>query len=481
MRTRTNAASKFFVTLGIFLAASLAAPARAQANYAATSGWGTFYRPFAASSPWNSRPVRPALGTNEVKKPLLNPTWIPGIAEGAYSTGVFMAGAGDGAVTVYGRYTVGVPDPDSGKYRNITLPHWPAGVVPASGADGHADIVDTVTGIIHSFYQLRYADGKWSASMYSWTRVDGTGWGDPEHWSQGARASGTTPTAGLIRKHEIEDGTPNYRHALALSLPSHTLANGVTRPSYIAPATTADATATGNTGVIPLGARLMLPASFDATTLSTPQLRKIAQTLKLYGAYVVDRNYDTAFGIFVENGSNFKIMPNGWSNLVVADLEKIRAALREVVRVDGWIDGDGNASGAAAQPGLVSMRGAWMVQGSNSAGPGTFDSWEQSVVFPATTRKLSQINYSTGVSKVSWAKLTPGTPMRLTAVAAGGATIRMQVKVANAIVYDSGYLGNGTAVAFNWPSAAGGSIAVTMLAESGLNMASRVRGVLTVK
>lgn len=483
MRTRALAASKFFVSLSIFFTATLTlAPTEvhAQTKYASSWGFGNYYRPFTATSPWNSRPVNPALGTYQVRKPLLNPTWIPSIAEGSYSTGVFMASEDDPSVTVYGRNPTGVPDPDAGKNHNITLPHWPDGVVPAPGSDGHADIVDTVSGIVHSFYQLRYADGKWTASMYAWTRLDGTGWGDAEHWSQGARASGTTSMAGLIRKHEIDDGAANYRHALAMSLPSHTLANGIGRPSYVAPATTADSSAIANTGAIPLGARLMLPATFDVSTLSTPQLRKIATTLKLYGAFVVDRNYDTAFGIFVENGSNFKIMPGGvWNNDVVADLEQIRAALREMVDADGWVDGNGNAMAAPAKNGLVSMRGAWIVQGGNVAGPGSFDSWQQSVVFPHTTTRLSQVNYSTGPSKVSWASVEPGTEMRFRSVAWAGAKIRIQVEVKNKLYFDSDYLGNGASVTFTWPNVAANHIKVTMLAESGINTASRVRGVLT--
>lgn len=454
--------------------------AHAQIPSTASAGWGSYYRLFAANSPWNARPVKPTLGNNVVKKPLFNPNWVPSITNGNFSTAVFMATAADKPVTIYGTGGAGVGDPDTGKFRDITLPRWPANVVPAPGSDGHADIVDTVTGVVHSFFKLKQVNGKWTATMYAWTRIDGSGWGDAVHWSQGARASGVAPAAGLIRAHEINDGAPHYSHALAVSLPSHTLANGITRPSYVHPATTTDTDAILNTGVIPMGARLMLPASFDANALSTPQLRKIAATLKLYGAYVVDRNYDTAFTLYVESGTSFNIMPNGvWSNQVVTDLEKIRAALREMTSAQGWIDGNGVAMSTNPQGNLLSMRGAWVNQGTTTAGPGAFDTWQQAVVFPVSAKKLSQVNYSTGLSKVSWAAVAPGTRMRFTAMTTGGASVRLQVRVNNVVEFDSGYLLNGVSTTFAWPrnaSAAG----VVVLAESGLNKASTARGVLTV-
>lgn len=452
--------------------------AHAQTASTASSGFGTYYRLFAATSPWNSRPVKPVLGNNQVNKPLLNPGWVPAITSGSYSTAVFMATAQDQSMTIYGTTSAGVGDPDTGKFRNITLPRWPANVEPAPGSDGHADIVDTVSGVMHSFFKLKKTNGKWTATMYAWTRIDGSGWGDAVHWSQGARASGVAPAAGLIRAHEINDGASHYSHALALSLPHHTLANGITAPSYVQPATTADTDALLNFGKIPLGARLMLPASFDANALSTPQLRKIATTLKSYGAYVVDRNYDTAFTLYVESGTNFNIMPNGvWNNQVVADLEKIRAGLREMVSAEGWISGWGTSMSNSTAPNLLSMRGAWVNQGTTVQGPGAFDTWQQAVVFPVSAKKLSQVNYSTGLSKVSWAKVAPGTRMRFTSMTTGGASVRLQVRINNVVEFDTGYLLNGVSATFAWPKNASAAN-VVVLSESGINKASSARGVL---
>ncbi|KQQ46358.1 hypothetical protein ASF61_18345 [Duganella sp. Leaf126] len=486
MRTRANWLGRIIRT-SIMLGTIATTAVQAQSVYHSTTSYGSFYRPFAADSLWNVKPVNPVLGTNEVKKPLINLGWIPSIDDGEYSTQVFMAKAGDPAMTVIGKTgTKGVGDPDTGNFRPITIPRWPADVVAASGADGHAEIIDTVSGVVHSFYQLKKVNGKWTATMYSWTKLDGRGFGNPAHWSQGARSSGVATTAGLIRLHEINDNLDTYRHALAMSLPGHTLANGISHPSYIYPATTADTSAHQNTGVIPLGARLMLPASFDATALSTPQLRKIANTLKQYGAYVVDRNYDTAFRIYVENGASFNIMPNGvWNTAVVGDLEKIRAALREVVSVSGWSNGNGVARANAAirswgdGKSLLSMRGDWQTEGTSTVVTGAYDTWTEAVAIPKTDRKITLVNYSNGISRVSGSMPAAKTPMRFTAVTTSTATIRLQLWAGNSLAYDSGYLANGSFASFPWPTVTG--LSVKLLAQGGINTASTARGILVAE
>ncbi|MDR7052080.1 hypothetical protein J2X54_004582 [Duganella sp. 3397] len=485
MRTRANWLGRIIATT-VVLGTIAAGAAQAQNTYTHINTFGSYYRPFAADSLWNLKPVDPVLGTNGVKKPLINLDWIPSIGDGAYSVKVFMAKAGDPAMTVIGTLGLaGVGDPDTGNYRTIKIPRWPADVAPATGEDGHAEIIDTVTGVIHSFYQLRKVGGKWRATMYSWTRVDGRGFGNPSHWSQGARSAGVAPTAGLIRLHEINDNRSHYRHALAMSLPSHTLANGITHPSYVYPATTADTSAWLNTGVIPLGARLMLPESFDTSKLSTSALRKIANTLKLYGAYVVDRNYDTAFRLYVENGASFSIMPNGtWNTRVVSDLDKIRAGLREVVSVGSYAD-DNNAAKAASTVkvagearSLLSMRGDWLVPGTSTPANAAYDTWLESVSFPTTTKKISTVNYSNGISKVTGSMPAAKTPMRFTARTAGGALIRLQLWDGSSLAYDSGYLADGSFASFTWPAA---TVSVRLLAQSGVGTASRARGVLVTE
>ena len=66
---------------------------------------------------------------------------------------------------------------------------------------------------------------------------------------------------------------------------------------------------------------VMLPTNFDTSTVTNPALLKIVRTLETYGAYVVDRNVGTPYSIYVENGANFNLMPNGWDDTIAAHQE----------------------------------------------------------------------------------------------------------------------------------------------------------------
>ena len=274
LSTTPPATSDATIADGVSVADKLASPvatlpAGAAPTASSTPGsgaYGTYLRPFAVNSLWNSRPVNPVFGTFVIP----TSSYFPAISSGAYSTGVFLAASTDQAMTVVGTgstatTTVGVADPDSGGSRVVTIPRWPADVLPATGTDGHADIVDPITNIIHSFWQLKQVNGQWRAALYSWSKLSGNGWGDPAHYYQGARAVGIPASAGLIRKDELKDGLPTFPHALAMSLTFNALSDGVTNPAYVFPATSADNSASANTGAIPQGALLMLPPSFDSS------------------------------------------------------------------------------------------------------------------------------------------------------------------------------------------------------------------------
>lgn len=418
---------------------------------ATATAWGTFERPFAANSPWNVRPVDAVLDAATIP----TSSYYPSVASGPYSTAAFRATDADGPVIVTGPNANGIWDPDSEAYRtSITVPHWPAGVVPASGADGHAEIVDTVSGVVHSFWQLRQVGSGWQAAQYAWTPLAGRGIGDPAHYFQGARASGLSTLGGLIRKHEVADGDVMYRHALAMSLTYNGLSNGVSAPKYTFPATSTDGNAaTTNTGAIPMGALMMLPASFDAQALATPELRKVAETLKAYGAYVVDRNYGTPFVIYVENGADFNVHKNGWNTAAAADLETLRKALRPLAGAGGWLDGNNQAfDPGTVATNLLSMRGYWYK--TKGPQPGTFDTWQQAVAFPATSTQIEQINAGgRAYSGVSWGGPTVGATYRVTAYATGGARVRFTLKdkTTGIVAFDSGDLSHGQTVEFAWP------------------------------
>jgi hypothetical protein len=436
------------------------------------ANWGTYLKPFAADSLWNSRPVAPVLGEFVIPKS----DYFPSIAEGAWSTGVFLSQRDDGPVTVVGLPGAkGLFDADAEAFRpSITIPRWPKDVVAASGLDGHADIADPITGIVHSFYQLRKVGDRWAAEQYAWTRIDGRGWGDPAHFYQGARATAVPSMAGLMRKHEIKDGDSMYRHALAMSLTFNGLSAS---PAYIFPATSADwDAAKTNSGAIPQGALLMLPETFNTQQIGNPDLRKVAETLKVYGAYVVDRNHGTPFAIYVENGSGFELHRGGWNNGAASDLETIRASLRQVVGTKGWIDGNGKAFSPQKNLNVLSMRGPWRLEAGASAG--TFDSWAQAVVFPNTSTPIVQVNDTArGLQPVSWAVPKPGARYRLTAITTGGAKLQVFFtdKSSNQIVFDSGQLANGATSTFAWPT---GTVGIVVRGISGVGQGSSVRGEL---
>jgi hypothetical protein len=439
---------------------------------ASVSAWGTYLKPFSANSPWNSRPIRPVLDAYVIPKS----DFYPLVGAGKYSLEVFLAKVSDGPAIVYGPPGAkGVWDPDSEIFReSISIPRWPAEVVPAAGSDGHADIVDPVTGIVHSFHKLRSEGGRWVASQYAWSRIDGRGWGDPAHYFQGARAAGVPSMGGLIRKHEVNDGDTLYRHALAVSLTFNALSP---KPVYVFPATSGDGSAPNtNSGAIPEGALLMLPELFNVEQVSDPALRKVVETLKVYGAYVVDRNGGTPFYIYAENGSDLNLHRGGWNNVAAADLDRIRQALRQVTSTSGWLDGNGHRTVLDKNLNLLSMRGPWII--ASGTRPGTFDTWEQAVVFPETTSRTVQMaSSSRSMNAISWAVPKPEANYRLSVVATGGASLRFQLRdnANHAMVYDSKELKNGENTTFSWPQ---NPASLLLFALSGIGPGSTVRGEL---
>jgi hypothetical protein len=460
-------------------ASQISADTGINSNNNKTVSYGSYQQPFSKNSLWNARPVKPVFGTFVIPKS----KYFPSIASGAYSTGIFLASATDRPMTVVGRGStesapVGVADPDFGARRMITIPRWPADVLPASGSDGHADIVDPVTKTIHSFWQLKRVNGQWTAALYSWSDLTGPGWGDPAHYYQGARAVGIPASAGLVRKHEVKDGRPVYGHALAMSLTFNALSNGITGPSYVFPATSADNTPLTNTGMIPEGALMMLPPSFDSSKIMNADLRKIADTLKTYGAYVVDRNEGTPYVIYVENGSGFNLMPKGWDNTIANQLDQIRAELRQVVSAEDWLDANGNSIAevinAQKKSNILSMRGSWSKQSGTASA--FYDTAAQSLLFTATQTKSVYVNANnTGLTHVSWALPKPGVKVRFKVQATGGAKLRLQVRTNDRLVYESRDLADGQSQSFQWPD----KPALTLIATSGTRGASSVKGELS--
>lgn len=408
--------------------------------------FGTAKRPFSADSPWNARPLEPVFGNYVIPES----RFFPAVGGGAFSTGVFTSSGSDPEVEVTGRKPKsGVADPETGTAHTVRIAHWPVGVAAAKGSDGHADIIDQAANIIHSFWQLKQQDGGWTATLHAWSRLDGRGWGDPTHFYQGARATGVPTSAGIIRSHEVDDGAPVYRHALAMSLTYNALAR---EPAYIFPATAADNdAATTNSGQIPEGALLMLPPAFDTAGIANPALRKVANTLKMYGAYVVDRNDGTPFYIYAENGSGLNLHGKAWDRNVANELQRIRAGLRQVVSAKSWVDGNSKAFAPARRLSLLSMRGVW--RGADDGG--SYDPQLDAVVFPAAAQPQRMVSLGQfDVGRVRWAAPAPGQVCRLTVRASGGALLRLQLRSMDYTqqLFDSGEAADGATREFPCPT-----------------------------
>ncbi|MEZ5659780.1 MAG: Atrophin-1 multi-domain protein [Burkholderiaceae bacterium] len=415
----------------------------------ASNEFASFERPFAPDSPWNRRPHRPELGDYRIP-----PTpYHPFVGIGDYSTGVFRCRPGDPPMRIHGGSSEGVWIVDEGVHRTIEIPCWPAGVQAAIGSDGHAEIVDDRRGIIHSFWQLREQAGTWRASQYAWSRLDGSGWPDPAHNHQGARAAGVPTLGGLIRRHEVDDGEPLYQHALAMSLDGSALRSG-----YVAPAAGEDNdAATRYRGDIPIGSLMMLPAQFDADGLATPALRKVARTLMAYGAAVVDRNTDTRFVIYVEQGARFDLHGKHWNSAAADDLQRIADALRPMRDHQGWLDGLGRHIEAPATPNLLSMRGPWQSTGRHAGRAGEadayFDSWRQALVFTKPTAADVIIQQAPGAQRQTrWAQWEAGATYRLSARASGESSLRLRfVDDRERTLWQSRWLANGEHQDFRAP------------------------------
>lgn len=416
---------------------------------AATKSFGTYLTPFSVNSPWNSRPVNPVLGTSVVVMPSVHVPYKydPQITSRQISTGFFVAAASDPAVTVYPRTPQGITNTDvGGVVASVTIPRWPAGVVPAAGPDGHADIYDEVTGRIYSFWQLRETASGWTAENYSWSHIKGTGWGDPAHAKQGARATGAPTIAGLIRKHEINDGEPVYAHALSMTLAANSLSKTI---GYVYPATATDHDLGANTGTVSAGTRLMLPADFQLSSSATADLKKVVETLKQYGAYVVDRNTDTPYNMHVEQGADISL-----GSSPAADLEKIRLALRPLISAEKWLDGNGMQTADALKPAanlnVLSMRGPWVrLYGAAAPGDnanGVYNSELQALELPTptTTYAITARNtVQTGINRIpTWAKFVPGDRLRFWVYGTNNAKARMEIRSTNGTQIDSGMLGS---------------------------------------
>jgi hypothetical protein len=119
---------------------------------------------------------------------------------------------------------------------------------------------------------------------------------------------------------------------------------------------------------------------------------------------------------------------------------------------------------------ILSMRGPWNKQSGTATA--TYDTATQSLQFGATTTKTVYVNANnTGMTRVQWAVPKAGTYVNFTAVATGGAMLRLQIKTNGVLTFDSQDLANGQSIRFLWPA----NPTLTLIATSGTSGASSVK------
>ncbi len=187
----------------------------------------------------------------------------------------------------------------------------------STGSDRHVLYIDTAGAPSNcTLYELYNAQNPTGSS--GWTAANGAIFHlgsnalRPDGWTS-ADAAGLPILPGLVRYEEVAAG--EIRHAIRLTMNN-------TYQGYIHPAT--HAAGQSNASVPPMGLRLRLKASFDASAITGASL-VVVTALKKYGVIVAD------------NGSDWYIsgeFNDGWDNYMdnlVSNLSKIHGSDFEVV------------------------------------------------------------------------------------------------------------------------------------------------------
>ncbi len=269
------------------------------------------WRPFNASSPWNTPiPANPAIAPDS--QALINDMRSSSpfgehldININQYSVPVFYATpstpmsdvlcdiGGFGFVSERGYFAV------------ASIP-MPADAASDSGTDHTLAIIDRARNMEWGMFNAHNFGGRWTCTLGAGADLtgDGTRPYKPQNptWytSHGARACGFPLIAGLIRTEEIEAG--HIDHALVVAYPH------IRAGYYMYPASTAQ-TRISNDAVnwrgIPCGGRIQLDPNVNIDALGlTRSGRIVAQALQTYGAYVGD--YSGAINLYAENAPQAK-------------------------------------------------------------------------------------------------------------------------------------------------------------------------------
>ncbi len=191
---------------------------------AANLKYGSYFRAFAPDSPWNLRVLEPQFGSYVIP----TDTYYPSVGPSLYSTEFVYAKTSDAPLTFLPTYGTTVKGPDNvnpgintaygtpSNLYSLTLPRMPASFGVAAGTDGHIDIYDEVTGIVHSLWQAKKGvvatitvDAGGTGYTPNSTTIPVTINGD----GTGATARGTANSSGVLTSITITARGANYTTA----------------------------------------------------------------------------------------------------------------------------------------------------------------------------------------------------------------------------------------------------------------------------
>jgi hypothetical protein len=195
---------------------------------------------------------------------------------------------------------------------------WAANV--DTGEDRHMLLVDRDNRILYELYHTF-----WNASLGRWEAGSGAIYPldsnarRPDGWTS-ADAAGLAILPGLVRYDEAF-GTAPIKHAFRVTL-------DYTR-SYVYPASH-DATTSGNTNALPLGARLRLKATKNISGYA-PEVQRIFQAMKTYGLIVADNGSDLYITGAYDARWNNDVLNPAFSSLKASDFEVVQLGWKPAV------------------------------------------------------------------------------------------------------------------------------------------------------
>lgn len=320
-------------------------------------------KPFASTSPWNTRIPNNATYASASDRRVSS---FRNVSDGyklrvntnRFTQWIYRATASDPQMTIRvsvrnldsqrgsafpreGAVTLRVPaiaKPDPGLWSGVNADPWADN---PDGKDAHMTIIDPDGIHAHEFWHVERDAGTGAIKAVAYTKVPLNGDGifingegvqsrlgnyyNPAFTSYGwgaARAYGGSSTAGVIRQGEITQGP--LQHALFMSIPQEILGYPAAGQLPLYPAAKDDGRSHGYTGSILMGTRFAIPRSVDLNTLGlSPAGLRLATALQEYGAFIADQSGGVRLN---SEGSSAQADGNAL-NAQAGDLNKIHSLL----------------------------------------------------------------------------------------------------------------------------------------------------------